>query len=226
MAEGPDIALIGSLIGDPARANMLAALMDGRALTASELAGEASVSLPTASGHLKRLAEGGLVVPRRQGRHRYFALADADVGRVLEAVMGLAARHGHLRSRPGPRDPVLRRARVCYDHLAGEIGVEIFDRLADRGWISVTGETVALTGSGRDFAAGFGIDLDGLSRGRRPLCRSCLDWSARRSHLAGAFGAALWQRIEAEGWARRVEGTRAVQFTSHGEAALRAALAG
>ena len=122
MKEGPDIALLGSLIGDPARANILTALMSGKALTATELASEAGVTVQTASSHLKKLQEAQLLRQRKQGRHRYFTLADDDVGSVLEAMMGLAARRGLLRTRTGPRDEALRKARVCYNHLAGRSG--------------------------------------------------------------------------------------------------------
>lgn len=209
--------LIGSLIGDPARANMLTALMSGKALTASELAGEANITLQTASAHLKRLEAGGLVQQRKQGRHRYFSLADADVSDVLEAVMGLAAKRGHLRTRMGPSDLALRKARVCYDHLAGEFGVRMFDSLVSRGYLVTRGEDLALTGAGRSFVSDFGISIDILSTGRRPLCKSCLDWSARRTHLAGALGAALLSRFYQESWAVRLEGSRTVEFSSSGE---------
>ena len=125
MKEGPDIARIAALIGDPARANMLTALMSGKAVTATELAQEANVTLQTASTHLSKLDEGGLLRPRKQGRHKYFSLANDDVARVLEGLMGLAAGSGHLRSRTGPRDPALRKARVCYNHLAGDLGIRL-----------------------------------------------------------------------------------------------------
>jgi DNA-binding transcriptional ArsR family regulator len=222
MKEGPDIALIGALIGDPARANMLAALMSGKALTASELAAEAGIGAPTASAHLKRLEEGGLVRPTRQGRHRYFALTGADVGAVLEALMGLAARRGHLRTRTGPADPALRKARVCYDPLAGDLGVQLYESLAAQRCL-VPGEVPLLTGAGRALARNQAIDIAALEGARRPLCRACLDWSARRSHLAGSLGAAFLARFEALGWARRVKGSRAVRFSASGEAAFRAA---
>jgi DNA-binding transcriptional ArsR family regulator len=221
MKTGPDIALLGSLIGDPARANMLTALMSGKALTASELAAEAGVTLQTASAHLGKLDAGGLVRQRKQGRHRYFALADDEVGGLLETMMGLAARKGHSRTRTGPREPALRKARVCYNHLAGEMGVGMFDAMRARGLVVETDDAVALTDDGRAFVAGFGIDLSPLERQRRPLCRSCLDWSARRSHLAGALGTALLARIEDLGWARREPGTRIVAFTPSGEAKFR-----
>ena len=220
MKEGPDIALLGSLIGDPARANMLTALMSGKALTASELASEASVTLQTASTHLAKLESGGLIRQRKQGRHRYFSMADDDVGSVLEAMMGLAAKKGHLRTRTGPKDPALRRARVCYNHLAGELGVQMFDSLQARNFLSERGDELVLTDAGRAFATDFGIDVESLGTGRRPLCKACLDWSARRSHLAGALGSALLDRLYELGWAKRETGTRVVRFSKRGEASF------
>ncbi len=218
MKEGPDIALLGSLVGDPARANMLTALMSGEALTASELAAEAGVTLQTASAHLGKLATGGLVRLRKQGRHRYFSLADDDVGSVLEGMMGLAAKKGHSRARPGPKDPALRKARVCYNHLAGEFGVRMLDSLTTREFIVEDGDNLELTATGRSFVTQFGVDIDALRKSRRPLCKSCLDWSARRSHLAGSLGTALLERFYRLGWAKRETGTRIVAFTKDGEA--------
>lgn len=224
LRHGPDIARAASLIGDPARAAMLAALMDGRALTATELATEAGVTRSTASAHLARLREGGILAEAKQGRARYFRLAAPEVALALEALMGVAAR-GPARVRPGPKEPALRRARLCYDHLAGEAAVALYDDLVAAGALSQGPEgEPALTRAGAARFAAAGIDVASLARGRRPLCRACLDWSERRSHLAGALGAALWTRIEAQGWARR-EAARAVRFAPQGEALLRAALA-
>lgn len=217
MKEGPDIALLGTLIGDPARANILTALMSGKALTATELAAEAGVTLQTASSHLGKLEKAALIRLHKQGRHRYFAIADADVGNLLETMMGLAAKRGLLRSRPGPRDRALRRARVCYNHLAGDYGVFLYDGLIARGHLLEETDIVTLTPSGRAFAADFGIDLAALSKSRRPLCKSCLDWSSRRSHLAGALGTAFLNRFYDLGWATRREGSRAVDFGTAGE---------
>jgi DNA-binding transcriptional ArsR family regulator len=129
MKAGPDIAIIASLVGDPARANMLTALLSGRALTASELSQEAGITPQTASSHLSKLEAGGLIEQEKQGRHRYYRLADPDVGGVLEGLAALAARAGHMRVRTGPKDPELRRARICYDHLAGDLGVQMLDSL-------------------------------------------------------------------------------------------------
>lgn len=212
------MALLGSLVGDPARANMLTALMGGKALTASELAAEAGVTPQTASAHLGKLASGGLVRQRKQGRHRYFSLADDDVGRVLESMMGLAAKKGHSRTRTGPKEPALRKARVCYNHLAGELAVRMLDSLTTRKFLVEDGDNLELTAAGRIFVRQFGVDIDALRTSRRPLCKSCLDWSARRSHLAGALGTALLQRFYQIGWAKRETGTRIVAFSKEGEA--------
>ena len=217
MKEGPDIALIGSLIGDPARANMLTALMSGRALTASELAAEAGITVQTASSHLARLEGGGLILRRKQGRHRYFTLADDDVGGLLESMMALAARGGYTRVRTGPKDPALRKARACYNHLAGELGVQMLDSLLARAMVDPSEDSLALTNNGRAFMEGFGIDLDALGKTPRPLCKPCLDWSARRSHLAGSLGAALLNRFYENGWAHRQNGTRVIEFSATGE---------
>ncbi len=216
MKEGPDIARIAALIGEPARANMLVALMAGRALTAGELAAEAGVAPPTASGHLARLLDGGLLRVERQGRHRYYALAGGGVAAAVEALMGVAAGAGHLRTRPGPCDAALRQARVCYGHLAGAMGIRAYGSLRGRGFLALAAAGIVPTPAGRAFLAGFGIDLAALERGRAPLCRECLDWSERRVHLAGSVGRALLVRIEARGWARRGPESRALRFTPAG----------
>jgi DNA-binding transcriptional ArsR family regulator len=217
MKEGPDISQIGALIGDPARANMLTALMGGQALTASELAGAAGVTLQTASAHLAKLEAGGLIAQRKQGRHRYFALADDEAGRLLESIMGYAANRGHLRTRPGPKDPALRKARVCYNHLAGDYGVRLLDRLVADGDVTLDGDEAAVTPAGEMRMAALGIDMPALKAQRRPVCRTCLDWSERRSHLAGSLGEALLARFIANGWAKRENNSRAVRFTGEGE---------
>ncbi|WP_313192279.1 helix-turn-helix domain-containing protein [Shinella zoogloeoides] len=217
MKEGPDISRIGALIGDPARANMLTALMGGQALTATELAGAAGITLQTASSHLSRLEGGGLVVQRKQGRHRYFALTDNEVGLLLESIMGFAANRGLLRTRPGPKDPALRKARVCYNHLAGDFGVRMLDRMVAEGDVTLDGDDAALTPSGEARVAALGIDVPALRAQRRPVCRTCLDWSERRSHLAGSLGEALLARFIADGWAKREKDSRAIRFTAEGE---------
>jgi len=220
MADGPDISRIAALMGDPARANILSVLLDGRAHTASELATAAGVTPATASGHLAQLTDAGLLWPRKQGRHRYFAIADDDVAHALETLAGLAAAKGHLRHQPGPRDAALREARVCYDHLAGHHAVQIFDSLARRSLLAVDREAIGLTEDGEAFMARFGIEVAGLKAQRRPLVRACLDWSERRSHLAGALGAALLTEFEAKNWLLRSRESRHVTFTPKGQRAF------
>lgn len=221
MKEGPSIAAIAALIGDPSRANMLSALMDGRALTVSELALAGGVGLPTASGHLAKLDQAGLLSAHKQGRHRYYRLSGPDVAQVLESLMNLAQSTGAVRVRTGPKDSALRTARVCYDHLAGERAVRLMQALGERGLV-VGEEEPRLTADGRAFFGRVGIDVSALEHGRRPLCRSCLDWSERRAHLGGALGAAVLERVLSAGWARRLEG-RVVAFSPSGERAYDAA---
>jgi DNA-binding transcriptional ArsR family regulator len=221
MSDGPNIARVAGLIGEPARAEILTALLGGQALTATELAGVGGVTKQTASVHLAKLLDARLVAVQSQGRHRYFRLADDDVAQLLESLMGVAYRAGAVRLRTGPREPALRHARLCYDHLAGDKGVQIFDSLVRQAMIRAAGDRLELTTAGAEFFRGFGIDLGALTKLRRPLCRGCLDWSARRFHLSGALGAALLQRILALGWARRARNSRVVIFSPVGDAALR-----
>ncbi|UVC16241.1 ArsR/SmtB family transcription factor [Mesorhizobium onobrychidis] len=218
MREGPDIARIASLVGDPARANMLTALMGGTALTASELALEAGVSLPTASSHLSKLMEGGLLTLASQGRHRYYGLAGPQVAGMIEAITGVAAAVGPQRVRPGPRDAAMRVARVCYDHLAGEQAVAMLDRLVARQVLLRHDKEIRLGPSAASHFAAICIDVE--SKARRPVCRACLDWSVRRSHLAGTLGAAILDKIIAEKWARREKDSRAVVFSPMGKQAF------
>ena len=222
MKEGPDIAQVAALIGDPARANILTALMSGKALTASELASEAGVTAQTASAHLTRLADGGLVQPRKSGRHKYFTLASDEVASVLEALMGLAAGAGHLRLRTGPKDAEMRRARVCYNHLAGEMGVRMYQSMAAQGFFLARGDDLELTPLGTAFVSNLGIDMGALPSSKAPLCRECLDWSARSSHLAGRLGRAILSNFIEKNWAERVADSRIVRFHPEGQAAFEA----
>ncbi len=225
MKNGPDIAALASLIGDPARANILAALMGGKALTAGECAAEAGISAPAASGHLTKLREAGLLVVLVQGRHRYYNLAGPDVAEAVETLMGLAARVGLQRTRPGPREAAMRRARFCYDHLAGEAATALFARLVDAGLIIAQADGIGLSPAGRARFLAENIDIAALEAKPRPLCRACLDWSERRPHLAGSLGAAIARLAIERGWCRREQGSRAVIFSPAGEEAL-LALAG
>jgi DNA-binding transcriptional ArsR family regulator len=224
-----------ALVGDPARANMLSALMDGRALTAAELARSAGVQPQTASGHLARLAAAGLLAVERQGRHRYHRLASPAVAHMLESIMSVAAgltpHNGATTPQTtfGPRDKAMRLARTCYDHLAGQVAVAIADRMVERGHIDLSADGGALTADGADFVRGLGVDLDGATArpvrrsGGRIFCRPCLDWSERRPHIAGVLGAALCQSCFNQGWIRRLDATRAVAVTPPGRIALKRA---
>ena len=221
MKDGPSIVGIAALIGDHARAEILTALMGGQALTATELAGVAGVTKQTVSAHLAKLLEARLLAVESQGRHRYFRLADRDVAHLLESLMGVAFRAGAVRVRSSPREPALRKARVCYDHLAGELGVLVYDSLLQRRHLRAGGAAPELTPQGERFLGELGVDVRALEAQRRPLCRPCLDWSVRRHHLAGSVGAALLERCLALGWAKRAKGSRVVSFSDSGERALR-----
>jgi DNA-binding transcriptional ArsR family regulator len=222
-----------ALLGDLARANMMAALMDGRALTAAELARFAGITPQTASGHLALLTDAGLLAMERQGRHRYHRLASPAIARMIEGIMSVASdlegpgRSG--RKRPvvtGPRDQALRHARTCYDHLAGEVAVAITDRMAERGQIEFTADGGALTRDGTRFLNDLGVDLGVAPSGAggrdsgRMFCRPCLDWSERRPHIAGVVGKALCQCCFERGWIRRMDNTRAINITPAGYAML------
>ena len=222
MKDGPNIIGIAALIGDHARAEVLTALMSGMALTATELARTAGVTKQTISGHLAKLVDAGLLAVEAQGRHRYFRLADDDVARLLESLMNVAFRAGAVRTRSSPCEPALRKARVCYGHLAGELGVMVYDALLRRGAFALDGGGLALTASGHAALGELGIDAAALDAGRRALCRTCLDWSERRHHLAGVVGDAMLQRFQELGWARRPDDSRVVAFSAAGEQALRA----
>ena len=223
MREGPDISRIASLVGDPARANMLIALMGGTALTASELALEAGVTLQTASSHLGKLTQGGLLKLAAQGRHRYFAINGPEVAAMLESITGVAATVGPQRVRPGPRDKAMREARLCYDHMAGDLAVALLDKLLANRVLVSDGDMLLLGRRAPAFFAERRIDLPQLAALRRPVCRHCLDWSVRRWHLAGSLGAALLDKILKEKWARREGQSRALAFSPKGRQAFRSA---
>lgn len=227
MASNAKFAEVAALAGDPARAAMLHALMDGRALTATELSRAAGVTPQTASGHLARMADGGLVVVTKQGRHRYHRLASPEVARMMESIMQVASDLDTLHPPPrtGPRDAALRAGRTCYDHLAGRLGVALADGLAAGGHVELSDDGGLVTESGINLFEEIGIDIASLSaaRGRRArvLCRPCLDWSERRPHIAGAIGAALCTHGFDHGWIRRVDDSRAVAVTRKGERVFR-----
>jgi len=216
------IAEIAALAGDPARANILSALLDGRAMTATELAYAAHVTPQTASAHLAKLTEAGLISATPSGRHRYFRLTSAKVAQMLESI-GSVAIDNRPRFRPLSRQAAqLRDARVCYDHLAGRLGVAIADAMIRRGYIVIEDEGGHLTDAGTRYLSELGIDLyDPALQRRRHMCRACLDWTERRPHIGGAIGAALAERLLAMGWVARAKDSRAVTLTAAGERGLR-----
>jgi DNA-binding transcriptional ArsR family regulator len=228
MASHAMFAEVAALAGDPTRAGMLHALMDGRALTASELAYAAGVTPQTASGHLARMATAGLLTVEKQGRHRYHRLASPTVAHMMESIM-LAASELEPARPPlvvGPRDAALRAARTCYDHLAGHLGVALADAMVAGGHVELTDDAGLVTDAGIELFGRIGMHVDALSarRGKRSariLCRPCLDWSERRPHLAGAVGAALCAHSFTRSWIRHIDGTRAVTITPKGQRIFR-----
>jgi DNA-binding transcriptional ArsR family regulator len=216
----PSLAKVAALVGNPARANMLTALVDGRALTASELAYVGGVAPQTASEHLAKLAEGRLLAVAKQGRHCYYRLASPLIATMLESLMTVAAA-GPARYQPRWRGgDALRNARTCYDHLAGRLGVALADALMEREQIALSEDGGMVTPRGEEFFVDFGIDFRQRTRSRRPFCKPCLDWSERRPHLAGAVGTALAARCFELGWIDRIPDTRAVLVTPEGEQGL------
>ena len=226
MSTIASVAIVAALIGEPARTAMLLTLMDGRALTASELAEAAGVTPPTASGHLAQLLDAGLLSLQRQGRHRYYRLASVAVAAMLESMMSLSGELGLARvGKPiatGPRDKALRRARVCYNHLAGAVAVGIADSMAAREQLVFAEDGGALSESGSALLLGLGVELArvGSARQGSTFCRPCLDWSERRSHIGGEVGRQMYAAFVRKGWLRQPEAGRAVAITPAGLAAF------
>jgi DNA-binding transcriptional ArsR family regulator len=223
-APEPRFARVAAMIGDPTRARMLAALMGGGYLAAGELARSAGVTAQTASSHLASLVDSELVVVRTQGRHRYFRLADADIAHALEALSLVAERSAAAgKWEQGPYKP-LKAARTCYGHLAGELGVRLFEGLLARGTLVPVDGHFALSDSGREELAALGIVLPEAGAARR-FAYPCLDWSERRDHLAGSFAVAWLEHGLEQGWVRRAKDSRAVTLTPGGAKAWAAWLA-
>jgi len=225
MKDGPNIAKIAALLGDTARADALTALMADRALTATELAAIAGVTKQTMSAHLSKLLDAALIAVDQQGRHRYFRLADEDVGDLLESLMGVAFRTGAVRLLSSPREPALRKARVCYDHLAGELGVLAYESLVRNEWLEMSRQGLRPSAAGIGWFRSAGIDTDLALRQRRTFCRPCMDWSERRYHLAGSLGAALLARLGELGWAKKEKASRVIRFTPIGDREFRRLIA-
>jgi DNA-binding transcriptional ArsR family regulator len=239
MQGDTDISKVAALMADPARAKILLALGDNRALAASVLADEAGVAASTASSHLKKLVAGGFLSMEKHGRHRYYRLAGPHVGQLLEALARVAPPAPVKSLKDGTRAQAVRFARTCYDHLAGKLGTELMAAMLERRWLeggdgsfdparaehdrlSAPGWDVdyELTERGVSELADFGIHLDKLPT-RRRLVRYCIDWSEQRHHLAGALGAAIADRTFELGWAKRAKNTRAVHITDEGRDGLR-----
>jgi DNA-binding transcriptional ArsR family regulator len=220
-APSPTLASVGALLGDPVRAEMLRSLSDGRTRPASELAFLAGASPQAASAHLAQLVGGGLLVVESRGRSRFFSLASGEVAEMIEALDNWADRQ----ARRVHHDPALSKARLCYDHLAGRLGVAIFDRMAAEGWLTLGEEGPALSAAGEDWCARHGVDCAPKAASRRPLLRLCLDWTERRHHIGGHVGAALARSLFDRGFLRRQPGNRAVSVTPPGAQFLRQALA-
>ena len=218
MTRDLDIARIASLVGEPARAAMLLALGDGRALPAGELAACAGVSAATASDHLGALRAAGLLDAKQQGRHRYYRLASAQVAALLESLMLVAAQNP-ARVVASRVDPLLQAGRTCYSHLAGRLGVAICDALIAHGAVRLEDDLAHFSPDGIDQLEGFGIDTRALRR--HPVSKTCIDWSERRHHLSGPTGAAIYRRCLELGWVQQHLDSRAVSITKAGTKGFR-----
>ncbi|MFJ5383240.1 ArsR/SmtB family transcription factor [Cupriavidus sp. CER94] len=220
MEYAPGISQLAGLLADPGRAAMLWALMDGSARPAGELALIAGLSASSTSGHLARLSEGGLLAVESRGRNRYYRLAAPEIGVAIEALAtaSLVSQPPRMRTVPVSRGtpPALRQARTCYDHLAGELAVGLFERMSQAGWLAVDGTRIDLTGDGSQAMAQLGIDLVATRRKRRQFACTCPDWSERKPHLGGALGAALLETMLEKGWIEPTQASRALRVTPRG----------
>jgi DNA-binding transcriptional ArsR family regulator len=222
----PRLARIAALVADPSRARMLAFLLSGEYASAGELARTASVGAATASAHLVKLVDAGLLVCEPRGRHRYFRIADADVAHALEALAMVAERSSHDRAWSAPARLRLREARCCYGHLAGRRGVALLERLLAQGWLADAADGYAVTEAGVAGLAQLGFDAAGLRAGAsHRIAYPCLDWSERRDHLAGKLASGLLTHFLERGWLRRIGSERALELTPPGRLALAPLLA-
>lgn len=212
----PNIAVVANLIGDNARAKMLTALLGGKALTATELALEADITSQTASTHLAKLVDGQLLHVRKQGRHKYFQLMNASIAQLLESLLNISANLAPEQVSTGPNDIRLKQARICYDHLAGELGVEIYDALKRQAFIIDNVSETLLTDLGKEFFSSIGFDFSQIKKSKRPICKSCLDWSERRNHLAGILGQWMLNDMFDKGWLERALDSRVINVSNAG----------
>lgn len=218
MQANPNVAIIAALVSEASRAAILTVLLDGRFHSASELAYMARIKPQTASFHLAKLIDANVVAVEKQGRHRYFAIGDQEVARVMESLLSIAPPVTVKSLRQSSQDKALRYARTCYDHLAGNVGVQLTHALLNSGILLEEEDRYTVTEHGEKFFADFGVDLNEAATKRRLFSHQCLDWSERRRHLAGALGNALLERVLELDWVRRLPGTRAVQVTNKGKA--------
>ena len=221
------VARVASLIGEPARTAMLLQLMDGRAMTAKEMAQAAGVSAATGSRHLALMVQAGLLQVTTSGRHRYHRLGSPQVAQLMESVMQIAGTQASTQAagRTGPRDESMRQARSCYDHIAGRLGVAIADKLVADGAVVIDADTGVVTPHAGASLQRLGLaladDSGARAASRRVLCRPCMDWSERRFHLAGRLGALICVGCLRQGWLQRMPRSRALQITPPGQLALR-----
>lgn len=218
MQTNPNVAIIAALVSEASRAAILTVLLDGRFHSASELAYMARIKPQTASFHLAKLIDANVVTALKQGRHRYFAIRNLEVARVMESLLSIAPPVAVKSLRQSSQDKALRYARTCYDHLAGNVGVQLTHALLNSGILLEEEDRYTVTEHGKKFFADFGVDLNEAATKRRLFSHQCLDWSERRHHLAGALGNALLERVLELDWVRRLPGTRAVQVTNEGKA--------
>lgn len=220
MNDGPNIASVGALVGEPARASILCALLDGQTRTATELSYVAGVSAPTASAHLTKLVDGRLLTVEKQGRHRFYRLASAEIGRMLETMLAVSDTSA-APYRTVCRNQELRAGRMCYDHIAGWLGVALTDTMIKRKNLIITDKEIELTNSGDRFFRRLGIDVEAARKRRRKFANYCIDWSEQRPHLSGALGEALAAHCIDRKWINRMPGTRAVRVTPKGKQELK-----
>ncbi len=216
MNNEPNIAHIAALLGEPTRAKMMIALMSGKALTATELAVEADISSSTASSHLTKLVNSKLLLVRKQGRHKYFQIHGQEVAALIESLLNISSCIKANEIATGPSDNALRNSRVCYDHLAGELAVNLMDELLIKEFFLSDTTDIQLSELGQQFFKSLGFDAAELRQQKRPICKACLDWSERRDHLAGALGQWILNDVFNRGWAIRELDSRVVTFTTSG----------
>ncbi len=220
MRPEPDLSTIAALIGDPTRATMLSALLGGQSLPASELAYRAHITAQTASSHLAKLVDGGLLAVQQTGRHRYYQLKNAEVAHLLEALAVVAPPPRIKTQAQSKQLTELHLARTCYDHLAGKLGVAVTQALVDQQLINLDEQDYHVTADGANWLAAWEIDERQLHKGRRKFACTCLDWSERRYHVAGALGASIAAKFFEKGWVKRIDGTRALRITESGRVGL------